>query len=211
MSLTVAERIRSRREALGISQEELARRLGYRSRTSVTKIESGARTLRQQNIKPLADALETTPSYIMGWEEGSAADPEYPSAAAAGRKIPLLGSVACGTPILAEQNVQRYVELPEGVDADFCLLCRGDSMSGARIFDGDLVFIRRQSSVDNGQIAAVVIEDEATLKRVFYDPKKSKLILQAENPKYEPLVYIGEELDGIRIAGLAVSFLSRVI
>ena len=103
------------------------------------------------------------------------------------------------------------VELPDGIDADFCLLCRGDSMIGARIRDGDIVYIRSQSEVDNGQIAAVVIGDEATLKRVYYYPEKGQLTLQAENPQYEPLVYLGEELDEIRIAGLAVAFLSAVI
>ena len=83
-------------------------------------------------------------------------------------------------------------------------------MINARILDGDLVFIRQQPIVDNGEIAAVIIEDEATLKRVYYYPEQGKLILNPENPKYEPLVYVKEELDQIRILGKAVAFQSVV-
>ena len=74
--------------------------------------------------------------------------------------------------------------------------------------DGDIVFIREQPMVNNGEIAAVIIDDEATLKRVYYYPEKQKLMLVPENTKYEPLVYIGEELEQIRILGLAVAFQS---
>ena len=83
-------------------------------------------------------------------------------------------------------------------------------MVGARIFDGDIVFIRRQESVDNGEIAAVAIDDEATLKRVYYYPSEGKIILMPENPKYAPLVYINEELESIKILGKAVAFQSTV-
>ena len=84
-------------------------------------------------------------------------------------------------------------------------------MIGARIYDGDIVFIRRQSSVDNGEIAAVIINDEATLKRVYFYPEESKLILSPENPRYAPLVYINAELDNIKILGKAVAFQSTVL
>ena len=84
-------------------------------------------------------------------------------------------------------------------------------MTGARIYDGDIVFIRSQSSVDNGEIAAVIINDEATLKRVYYYPENEKLVLNPENPKYAPLVYVGDELDSIKIIGKAVAFQSTVM
>ena len=84
-------------------------------------------------------------------------------------------------------------------------------MTGARIFDGDLVFIRAQDAVDNGEIAAVIINDEATLKRVYFYPEEGKLILSPENPRYAPLVYVKEELDSIKILGKAVAFQSAVI
>ena len=84
-------------------------------------------------------------------------------------------------------------------------------MTGARILDGDIVFIKKMPVVENGSIAAVIVGDEATLKRVYYYPQQKKLILNAENPKYEPFVYVGEELDTVRILGKAVAFQSDVI
>ena len=84
-------------------------------------------------------------------------------------------------------------------------------MVGARIFDGDIVFIRSQSSVDNGEIAAVIINDEATLKRVYYYPNEEKLILNPENPKYAPLLFMGDELNSVKILGKAVAFQSSLI
>ena len=122
----------------------------------------------------------------------------------------MLGEIACGEPIYANEERESYVELGTKIDCDFCLKAKGDSMINARILDGDIIFIKKQPVVDNGEIAAVLIEDEATLKRVFYYPEKQKLVLQAENPKYEPLVYIGEELNEIKILGKAVFFQSDV-
>lgn len=126
------------------------------------------------------------------------------------QRIPLLGKVACGEPIFADEDRESYVMAGTDINADFCLIAQGDSMTGARIMDGDIVFCRQQSMVDNGDIAVVLIDDSATLKRVFYYPEKQKLVLQAANPKYEPFVYVGEELDEIRILGKAVAFQSDV-
>ena len=124
------------------------------------------------------------------------------------RKIPLLGAVACGKPIYREED--EWISLPNDINADFCLRCVGDSMINARINDGDIVFIKACPEVDNGQIAAVSIDNEVTLKRVYYYPEKNKLVLNPENPAYEPFVYTNEELTDIRILGKAVVFLSRV-
>lgn len=126
------------------------------------------------------------------------------------RKFQMLRDVACGKPITCGDEWEGYVEASSNIDADFCLRCRGDSMTGARILDGDIVFVKKQSMVDNGQIAVVVIDNEATLKRVYYYPQNSKLVLQAENPLYEPLVYVNEELNNIYIIGKAVAFQSCV-
>lgn len=122
--------------------------------------------------------------------------------------VPLIGSIACGTPILADENVEEYVKMSDTVRADFALRCKGDSMINARIFDGDIVFIRQQPDVENGQIGAVLIDNEATLKRVYKYP--NRLELRAENPTFPPLNYEGEELQNIRIIGLAVAFVSVV-
>lgn len=127
------------------------------------------------------------------------------------QKLPLLGEVSCGQPIFANEERESYIEAGTNIQADFCLKAKGDSMVNARIHDGDIIFIRKQSIVNNGEIAVVIIDDSVTLKRVFYYPDDMKLVLQAENPKYEPLVYVNEELEHVHILGKAVAFQSDVL
>ena len=208
--------IKNRRLQLNMSQAELAAKLGYKDRSTIAKIESGENDITQSKIVAFAKALETTPEQLMGWID----EPENSIDLLAGKyknihpikikKVPLLGEIACGQPIYANESRDAFVLSDESLNVDFCLTCKGDSMINARIFDGDIVFIKKQPAVDNGEIAAVVIDDEATLKRVYYYKKENKLILQAENPAYAPLVYIGEELDHINILGKAVAFQSLV-
>ncbi len=126
-------------------------------------------------------------------------------------RYPVLGEIACGRPILADEDRDGgYVTAAE-TSADFCLTAKGDSMINARIQDGDQVFIQMTDMVDNGEIAAVVVDDdEATLKRVFYYPEEEKLVLMPENTDYAPLVFVGEELDHIHILGKAVAVQLRV-
>lgn len=213
---TIGNRIRNRREELGLSQDELGKRLGYKSRSSINKIELDQRNLTQSKIKAIADALETTPSYIMGWDEPDQKFDEeklkffdnlFPITV---KKFPLLGNIACGKPIFADEHFETYVEAGANIKADFCLRAKGDSMIGARIQDGDIVFIHKQEMVDDGEIAAVLIDDEATLKRVYYDQENGILQLFAENPQYKTMRFTGEELDHIRILGKAVAFQSDV-
>lgn len=208
--MTIYEKIKQRRMELNLSQEELADMTGYTSRSSIAKIEKGLVDLSQSKITLFAKALNTTTAYLMGWEdEGDL--PPYPNIMPIKtKKFPLLGEIACGEPIFATEDRESYIEAGVDIKADFCLKAKGDSMINARIMDGDIVFIRKQPTVNNGQIAAVIIEDEATLKKVYYYPEKAKLLLQAENPAYEPLMYVGEELNQIRIIGLAVAFQSDV-
>ena len=124
------------------------------------------------------------------------------------RQIPLIGSIACGAPVLAEEHIEEYINIPKHIHADFALTCKGDSMINARIFDGDTVYIRQQDTVENGEIAAILIDGEATLKRVqLYEDHIS---LEPENPQYRPLVYWGEEMNTVRILGKAVSFTSVI-
>lgn len=127
-------------------------------------------------------------------------------------KKPRLGVIACGEPILAEENIEDYDDVPDDIKCDFTLLCEGDSMVNARIFDGDIVYIREQPQVENGEIAACLVDGEfetkATLKRFYkYD---DKIILQAENPAYPPFVYVSEEMNRVRVIGKAVGFTSRL-
>lgn len=120
--------------------------------------------------------------------------------------VPLVGQIACGTPILAEENIEGYVELPAHVRADYALTCKGDSMINAGIRDGDVVYIRQQAEVENGQIAAVMVDDgEATLKRFYRDGDTVTLI--AENPAVPPMVFTGEDINRLRVIGLSVAYI----
>lgn len=213
--LDLYKNIKKKREALGYTQQELAEKTGYSDRTSIAKIESGKIDLPQSKILMFAEALKTTPSELMGWESEESKNnrlPDYDNIfPVEKKKIPMLGEIACGEPIFADEERESYVLAGTDITADYCLKARGDSMVGARINDGDIVFIREQSIVEDGEIAAVIINDEATLKRVYYEKDKNRLTLQAENPKYRPLSYEGEELDHIRILGKAVAFQSDII
>lgn len=212
--MTIGKRIKDLRTSLDMTQDELAKLTGYKSRSSIQKIESGERDITQSTIAAFAKALKVTPSVIMGWEENNENNttPDYSHIKGIMplpemRKVPLLGAIACGEPIYREED--EWISLPNDIKADFCLRCQGDSMIDARINDGDIVFIKACPEVENGQIAAVSIDNEVTLKRVFYYPEKNKLVLYPENKAYEPFVYMNEELNDIRILGRAVVFLSR--
>ena len=211
--MDIGNRIKERREQLGITAETLGKRIG-KAKTTIYRYESGfIESVPATVLDQIAKVLMTSPAYLMGWEDREPAEKEYTFTnilPITKQMIPLLGRVACGEPIFASEDRESYVEAGTSVKADFCLQCQGDSMSGARILDGDIVFCQRQDMVENGQIAAVIIGEAATLKRVFYYPEKGKLVLQAENPKYEPLVYVGDELNEIRIIGKAVAFQSDV-
>ncbi|MGE4276885.1 MAG: LexA family protein, partial [Lawsonibacter sp.] len=122
--------------------------------------------------------------------------------------IPRIGRIACGTPLFAEQNIQEYVLLPEGVKADFVLDCVGDSIIDASIDDGDTVFIREQPEVENGEIAAVLIGDKATLKRVYHNG--TILTLMPANHNYAPYSYTADELECVRIIGKATAVLKML-
>lgn len=219
--MTVGEKIKEARLKKGYSQAELAKLLGYKSRSSINKIEVDGRDVPRSSIVKFAKVLGVTPSYLMGWEdedEITTNNQKYENILEKYdnikpirlKKFPMLGKIACGEPIFADDDKESYIMADMDIQADFCLTAKGDSMINARINDGDIVFIRQMSMVENGDIAAVIIDDEATLKRVYYYPEKNKLILNPENPAFDPLVYINEELNEIRILGKAVYFMSAL-
>ena len=204
------ENIKKYRKIRGLSQAALAELTGYGDRSSIAKIESGSVDLPQSKIAAFANALGVSPVTLMGMNDASIPTAANIEPMPAMRKIPLLGTISCGDPILAAENVEEEVDIPEHIRADFALRCRGDSMIGAEIYDGDIVYIRQQRTVLNGQIAAVLIEDEATLKRFYYNEAAGRVMLSAENPDYEPLVYTGEELNRISVLGLAVGLTREI-
>ena len=144
----LSTRVRLRREQLGLSQQELARRMGYRSRSSITKLEKGINDLPQSKVEELAQALETTPAALLGLDAPCACPLGFEPLPAM-VQVPLIGSIACGTPITAEQNIECYIGVPAAWHADFALTCHGDSMSPT-ICNGDIVCIRCQPEVEHG-------------------------------------------------------------
>lgn len=121
------------------------------------------------------------------------------------KRFPVLGKVACGEPIFAEEDRETSIMASADINADFCLIAQGDSMTGAHIEDGDIVFIRQMEVVPNGKIAVVLIEDEATLKYIDWRPEQATLVLTPANPAFRTQIYTGEELNQIRVLGMAVT------
>lgn len=207
----LSNKLKELRRERGLTLEEIAERVGT-SRQTIHRYENGKiSNIPHEKIESLAKALATTPTALMGWDTGEFTDLSPEIKPIKTKKLPCLGAIACGNPIYAEEEYGSYFEASGDLEADFCLKAHGDSMIGARIYDGDIVFIRSQSTVNNGDIAAVIIGDEATLKRVYYYPNESKLILSPENPRYAPLVFIGTELEQIKILGKAVAFQSTIV
>ena len=200
--MTTGERIRQLRIGKNMTQEMLGEKIGVK-KAAIYKYENGlVVNLKRDIIEKLANVLEVSPSYLMGLDDLSHVDQGFRPLPTM-RKIPRVGRIACGEPILAEENIETYDNVPDNWKADFTLICVGDSMA-PKIQDGDLVAIRQQEQVENGQIAAVLIDNEATLKRVYVYP--DKLILRPENPDYEPIVIMNGESSTIRNEGRAVGF-----
>lgn len=207
--MTINEKIKYLRRSRHMSQQELAEAVGFRTASAVNKIEAGLRSVNNDKLIAFARALGVSASYLLDESESeNDCSYNYNGMQSYDGGVPLIGSIACGAPIFADENVECILALPPDVHADFALRCRGDSMINARIFDGDIVYIRSQPDVENGDIAAVLVGDEATLKRVH--KYKNKLVLSPENPMYSDLVYMDSELEQVRILGRAEAFLSRI-
>ncbi len=205
-------RMKELREERGINMREAARQLNM-PYTTYVNYEKGVREPNSETLIELAKYFGVTIDYLLMKSNirnhGFSTElPDNIIPMPNVYAVPLLGQIACGDPILAAENLDGEVEVPDHIRADFALRCKGDSMINARIFDGDIVYIRQQDMVDNGEIAAVLIDDEATLKRVqlFED----HIVLEPENPQYRPRAYWGEEMNAVKILGKAVAFTSKV-
>lgn len=209
------ERLRLLRNEKNWSQLYLAKLLEI-SKSSINMYERGEREPGLETLEAIADVFNVDLDYLLGKsdtrnrEEWSVSifggdPPKNVLPLKKMQKIPLIGQIACGTPILAEENIDDYIDLPNHIRADFALTCKGDSMINAGIRDGDVVYIRKQEQVENGQIAAVRVgEEEATLKRFYFDGQTVTLV--AENPSIPPMVFHGEAAAAIRIIGLAIAY-----
>ena len=205
------DNLKKLRKEKKITQEELSKIIGV-ERSSIGKYESSGVIPSVDVLNKIADYFNVSVDYLLG-RSNAPANPIDPFSFAniqpiKKHRIPLLGEIACGEPIFADEDFEGFIE--SDIEADFALRCSGDSMTGARIMDGDIVLIKKQDMVENGEIAAVIIENEATLKRVMYFKEKNTLILKPENPRYEDLIYTNDELNQIRILGKAVAFYSKV-
>ena len=194
-----------------LTQEELAKALDV-SKSTISMYETGSRLPGLEMLEVIADFFNIDMNKLTGKQYNKTSSNNildikniYPVEL---KKFPLLGNIACGEPIFADNDKENYIVADSSIHADFCLHAQGDSMINARILDGDIVFIKEQPLVNNGEIVAVIIGDEATLKRVYYDKEQNRLMLVSENPLFKPLVYFNEELDNIRILGKAVFFTS---
>ena len=185
---------------------ELSRRTGI-SKPRLSQYLSGVYIPKADAICAMAQALGINEGYLLGTSDSIA---QEQIADAKFKALPLVGEIACGAPVFANEEDGGLIVTNLDTDADFCLIAKGDSMKDARICNGDTVFIKKTDVVSNGEIAAVVINDEATLKRVYYYPESEKLMLIPENNNYEPLVFEGEELEKIHIIGRAVAFKSDI-
>lgn len=211
--------LKQRRMELGLTMLDVAKLVGV-SEATISRYESGnIKNMRRDRIEKYAKALKVSPSDFLDINDDESLDSsdfselieKYDNIKPIKlRRFPMLGEIACGEPIFANEDKEHYIMADMDINADFCLTAKGDSMVNARIYEGDIVFIKAMPIVENGDIAAVIIDDEATLKRVYYYPDDNMLQLVAENPKYKPLIYQGPELDTIRIIGKAVYFMSAV-
>ena len=205
--MDIGKLINKRRTELELTLEDVGNAVGV-SKSTVKKWEDGfISNMKRDKIAELAKVLKLNPVSLITGEETveNTSDSIFNDfdniRPLALKKFPMVGEIACGKPIFADEDHESYIMADTDIHADFCLKAKGDSMINARIFDGDIVFIKQMPMVENGEIAAVIIDNEATLKRVYYYPEKHA---------YEPLVYINEELDTIRILGKAVCFMSSL-
>lgn len=200
--MTLGDRIRSRREELRMSQEELATRLGYKSRSTIAKIESGENDLTQSKIVAFAEALNTTARWLLDYDDSDTTLPPGTHRPQF-KKVPMLGYAAAGQPLEDLNQDTPYYDIENKYDVDFCITVRGDSMIDANINDGDIVFIKSMPEVPNGKIACVEIDNEKVCLKRFYKSGKT-VSLASANSKYAPMFFTEDNCESIKILGLAV-------
>lgn len=211
----IGQRLKSVRESLGRTLDDVASDIGV-ARSTILRYENGTiLKIKLPVIEAISRSLNVNPDWVIGKSSDRRIQSQHPAnfEAMPGRKtVPIIGTIACGYPITAEQNFDGSIDVPDWISCDFVLRCQGDSMINARIHDGDIVCIRYQQTADNGQIVAVLIdgefETEATLKRLHL--VDGGVVLMAENPAYPPQVFLGEDASRVHIIGIATHFISTI-
>lgn len=194
----------------GMKPIELSEKTGLH-KSRISQYINGVYEAKQDALYVIAKALNVNEAWLMGYDVPmERVSEKYPENIfkIETKKIPLLGTIAAGQPLIAEEQFESYVVAGANIHADFCLRVKGDSMVNARIYDGDIVFIRQQPVVSDGEIAAVLIDNEATLKRVY--KRDGGIILVAENPAYKP-IFCENGCSDVRILGKAICFQSNII
>lgn len=213
-NIEIGERLERRRKELGYTLDYVASEVGI-TKSTVQRYEKGKiEKLKLPVIEAIAGVLNVNPAWVCCKTD----DMSLPSRRIPSNLLPLptftkrprLGTIACGKPILCVEQAEEFDDVPDNLPCDFTLRCQGDSMVNSRIFDGDIVYIRAQPQVENGEIAAVRVGDEATLKKVYYTPGSSRITLRASNPLYPDMEFEGPALDSIEILGKAVAFTSTI-
>lgn len=209
---TFAQRFSQALLLRNITAAELSRRLGVNEGT-ISNYKKGTYEPKQRRLEAIATILNVSIPWLMGadvpMDNSVSIIPNGFQPVPSTTKRPRLGVISCGDPIDTPENFDGYDDVPDMFDCDFTLVCEGDSMIGARICDGDIVYIKQQPTIENGQIAAVLIDgEEKLLKRVYIT--EESIILQAENPAYPPRSYHREDMNRVSIIGKVVGFTSMV-
>jgi len=188
------ERLRELRTNNNMTVKELGEAVGL-SGSAISRYENGEMEAKKTALQVLANYFKVNPAWLMGLDV-----PKHLEDKPKHKLVPILGTIAAGQPILAQENIIGYEQVEENEDLDFCLKVKGNSMIGARIYDGDIVFIHKQDDVENGEIAAVIIDgEEATLKRVY--KRRGEIVLHSENPTIPDMIFTSKDRKEIRILG----------
>lgn len=196
--MSIGTRIKEKRIELGFTQEELANKLGYKSKSTINKIEMDINDIPQSKVVAFANALNTTIAYLMGWEDDQSSDNDYsdvtnlihPSA----YRIPIVGKICAGDGCFVIEEKMGYFTIDHTIKADFALIVKGDSMIDIDINDGDIVLIKKVYDYYDGKIYAIrlIDENEATIKRCYFE--KDKVIMQPCNPEFKPMIADGKNV-----------------
>lgn len=197
------KRLKECRESLGISQRELAE-MSNISHANISRYEKGCHGASREIAKRLAEIFKVSLYWLIG-----ADIPKY-AIEQDSKSILVLGKVAAGIPIEAQENILEVLPVPENYGVDFGLKVQGESMKGIGIKNEDIVLLRSQKTLENGEIGVVDIGGEVTLKRFYKDD--SKVMLVSENPDIPPIMITGKEAirKNLRIIGKAIYFIGKV-